>query len=110
MFGDGTSARDYTFIDDIVKGTVASLDHCQGYEIYNLGEERTTTLRELIDLLAAALGVEAKLRPEPNQPGDVPITFADVSKAKAKLGYAPSTAVREGVARFVEWFRKEGVR
>jgi UDP-glucuronate 4-epimerase len=110
MFGDGSTARDYTYIDDIVRGTVAALDRCEGYEIYNLGEERTTTLRELIELLGRALGVEPRIRPEPNQPGDVPITFADVSKARARLGYQPTTPVEEGVRRFVEWFWREGVR
>jgi UDP-glucuronate 4-epimerase len=110
MFGDGSTARDYTYVGDIVQGTVAALDRCQGYEIYNLGEERTTTLRELIELLGRALGVRPQIRPEPNQPGDVPITFADVSKARAKLGYVPSTPIEEGIARFVEWFQREGVR
>jgi UDP-glucuronate 4-epimerase len=110
MFGDGSTARDYTYIDDIVRGTVAALDRCEGYEIYNLGEERTTTLRELIELLGRALGVEPRIRPEPNQPGDVPITFADVSKARARLGYQPTTPMEEGVRRFVEWFWREGVR
>jgi UDP-glucuronate 4-epimerase len=110
MFGDGSSARDYTYVDDAVQGTVAALDHCEGYEIYNLGEERTTTLRELIDLLASALGVVPNFRAEPNQPGDVPITYADVSKARDRLGYRPSTVVRDGIGKFVEWFRREGVR
>jgi UDP-glucuronate 4-epimerase len=110
MFGNGDTARDYTFIDDIVQGTVAALDHCAGYEIYNLGEEHTTTLRELIDLLAAAMKTEATIREESTQPGDVPITYADVSKARAKIGYRPSTTMREGIERFVKWFDKEGVR
>ena len=88
MFGDGSAARDFTYIDDVVQGVLASLDRCSGYEIYNLGEERTTTLRELIDLLGARAGGGAsRCKQEPNQPGDVPITFADVSKARAKLGY-----------------------
>lgn len=110
MYGDGSSARDYTYVDDIVQGTVAALDRCQGYEIYNLGESRTTTLRALIEMLADALGVPARVRPEPEQPGDVPITYADVSKARAKLGYEPSVPIEEGIRRFVEWFRREGVR
>ena len=110
MFGNGDTARDYTFVEDVVQGTVAALDHCNGYEIYNLGEERTTTLKELIEMLGEAMGIEPKIRPEPNQPGDVPITFADVSKARAMIGYRPSTHMREGIARFVEWFQREGVR
>jgi UDP-glucuronate 4-epimerase len=110
MFGDGASARDYTYVDDIVQGTVAALDRCEGYEVYNLGESQTTRLDTLIQTLAAALGVEPKVKPMPEQPGDVPITFADISKARARLGYAPSVAIPEGVVRFVEWFRREGVR
>ena len=110
MFGYGGSARDYTYVDDIVQGTVASLDRCEGYEVYNLGESQTTRLDTLIKTLADALGVEAKIDVMPEQPGDVPITFADISKARARLGYAPSVGIPEGVARFVEWFRREGVR
>ncbi len=110
MFGNGQTARDYTFVDDIVQGTVAALDHCEGYEIYNLGEEHTTTLAELIAMLSAAMGVTAKIREEAIQPGDVPITYADVAKARAKIGYRPGTTMREGLARFVEWFGREGVR
>jgi UDP-glucuronate 4-epimerase len=110
MFGDGGSARDYTYVDDIVQGTVAALDRCEGYEVYNLGESQTTRLDTLIQTLADALGVEAKVHAMPEQPGDVPITFADISKARARLGYAPSVGIHEGVVRFVEWFRREGVR
>jgi len=110
MFGNGDTARDYTFVGDIVQGTVAALDHCEGYEIYNLGEEHTTTLKELIEMLGAEMGIEPKIRPEPIQAGDVPITFADVSKARAKIGYQPRTLMPEGIARFVEWFGREGVR
>lgn len=110
MFGDGQSARDYTYVDDIVQGTVAALDRCEGYEVYNLGESQTTRLDTLIQTLADALGVEARIKVLPEQPGDVPITFADISKARARLGYAPSVDIREGVQRFVTWFRREGVR
>lgn len=110
VYGDGSSARDYTYVDDIVQGTVAALDRCEGYEIYNLGESRTTRLDVLVETLAKALGVTPTLRREPDQPGDVPITFADVSKARARLGYTPSVDIEEGVARFAEWFRREGVR
>ncbi len=110
VYGDGSSARDYTFIDDIVQGTVASLDRCEGYEIYNLGESHTTRLDELVDKLSRALGIPAKVRREPEQPGDVPITYADISKARARLGYAPTTLIDEGLARFAEWFHREGAR
>lgn len=110
VYGDGGSARDYTYVDDIVQGTVASLDRCEGYEIYNLGESRTTRLDELVDKLSRALGIPAKVRREPVQPGDVPITFADITKARERLGYAPHTLIDEGLERFAEWFHREGVR
>jgi UDP-glucuronate 4-epimerase len=104
LFGDGTSSRDYTYIDDIVDGTIKSLERCEGYEIYNLGESHTTTLIDLVNHIAATLGVEPKINWLPDQPGDVPITFADISKAKEKLGYSPKTLVDVGVQRFVDWY------
>ncbi|MBL8603584.1 MAG: GDP-mannose 4,6-dehydratase [Myxococcales bacterium] len=110
LYGDGSTARDYTFIDDIVQGVLASLDRCVGYEIYNLGEAETTRLDALIAKLGQALGVAPKLYHAPLQPGDVPITFADIGKARAKLGYAPSTKIDAGLARFAAWFHREGVR
>jgi UDP-glucuronate 4-epimerase len=105
LFGDGHSSRDYTYVDDIVDGTVRALDHCEGYEIYNLGESHTTTLKELVDVIAENMGVEPNIEWLPDQPGDVPLTFADVTKAKEKLGYDPRTLVPEGVRRFVEWYK-----
>ncbi len=110
VYGDGSSARDYTYIDDIVQGTVAALDHCEGYELYNLGESRTTRLDDLVRKLADALGYELRVRREPEQPGDVPITYADISLARAKLGYAPHTLIDEGLERFAAWFHREGVK
>ena len=110
VYGDGGSARDYTYVDDIVQGTVAALDRCEGYEIYNLGESRTTRLDDLVEKLAKALGYEARVRREPEQPGDVPITFADITHARARLGYDPHTLIDEGLARFAEWFHREGVK
>ncbi len=106
FFGDGSTRRDYTYIDDIVDGVVAALDRCEGYEIYNLGESATTTLTELVQGLERALGCKAKLDRQPNQPGDVPLTCADVSKARTKLGYRPKTPVADGLARYVEWYRR----
>ncbi len=110
VYGDGGSARDYTYVDDIVQGTVAALDHCEGYEIYNLGESRTTRLDDLVRKLARALGYEARVRHEPEQPGDVPITFADITHARERLGYDPHTLIDEGLTRFAEWFHREGVK
>ena len=106
FFGDGSTRRDYTFIDDIVDGVVRSLDRCDGYEIYNLGESETTSLSELVQMIGEACGVEPVLDKKPMQPGDVVVTYADVSKAKEKLGYNPTTPVREGLARFLDWYRE----
>ncbi|MDP6519870.1 MAG: GDP-mannose 4,6-dehydratase, partial [Planctomycetota bacterium] len=105
FFGDGGSRRDYTYISDIIAGVLRALDRCAGYEIYNLGESQTTTLSSLVEQIGAACGKEPILERLPDQPGDVPITFADISKARKALGYAPSTAVSEGLERFLEWYR-----
>ncbi|HVF41508.1 MAG TPA: GDP-mannose 4,6-dehydratase [Pyrinomonadaceae bacterium] len=110
VFGDGTTRRDYTFVDDIVAGVRASMDYRESvYEVFNLGESRTVELRELIALLEKELGREAVIDCKPLQPGDVPQTFADISKARRMLGYDPQTPVEEGIRRFVEWFGKEAV-
>jgi UDP-glucuronate 4-epimerase len=103
FFGDGTTARDYTFIDDIVDGVVAAIDRAGTYpfRIYNLGGSRTTTLSRLIELLEENLGKQAILDRQPDQPGDVPITFADVTRSQAELGYAPRVPIETGIARFV---------
>lgn len=105
FFGDGSTRRDYTYVDDIVDGVVAALDRCSGYDIYNLGESATTSLSELVDALSKAIGKPAILDRQPNQPGDVPLTCADVSKARARLGYEPRTPVADGLARYVAWYR-----
>jgi UDP-glucuronate 4-epimerase len=105
VFGDGTTRRDYTYIDDIIQGVRASIDYDQSnYEIFNLGESQTTELRELIEVLEENLGRQAIIDRQPMQPGDVPQTFADISKAKKLLGYNPTTKIREGIPKFVEWF------
>ena len=105
MFGDGATRRDYTFIDDIVQGLLAAVDRPFRYEIFNLGESHTTSLRELITLLGEALSVEPQIESLPMQPGDVPLTYADISKAKAMLDYHPTTGMREGLAAFAAWRR-----
>ena len=106
QYGDGSTERDYTFIDDIVAGILASIDRTTGppFRIYNLGNSATTRLDDLIKNLAAALGVEAKIKLLPEQPGDVPRTFADVSRARAELGYDPQTPVADGLKKFAAWF------
>jgi UDP-glucuronate 4-epimerase len=104
MFGDGSSRRDYTYIDDIVGGVVAALDARFGFEILNLGGAETTSLRDLIHWIAEELEVDPSIEYLPDQPGDVPLTNADVSKARRLLGYTPRTDIREGIKRFVEWY------
>jgi UDP-glucuronate 4-epimerase len=106
VFGDGTTRRDYTYVDDIIAGVRASMDYDGSpYEVFNLGESRTVSLSELIALIERELGQKAVIDRQPPQPGDVPQTFADVSKARRLLGYDPQTPIEEGIRRFVEWFR-----
>jgi UDP-glucuronate 4-epimerase len=107
MFGDGTTYRDYTYIDDIVAGVVAALDAGLAYEIINLGNSQTVTLRKFIEIVEELTGRRANVVPLPLQPGDVPRTYADVSKARRLLGYDPKTPFVEGMARFVAWYRQE---
>ncbi len=107
VFGDGSTRRDYTYVDDIVDGVAACTTHDFGYEVFNLGESQTIRLDELIGLLESALGKEAIIDRRPPQPGDVPVTFADISKARAKLGYDPRTKIVAGIPKFVDWFRAE---
>jgi UDP-glucuronate 4-epimerase len=106
MFGDGSSGRDYTFIDDIVQGIVAALHYDCNFEVFNLGNSSPVTLRTMIETLEAALGVKAEIERLGEQPGDVPITYADIAKAQRQLGYAPMTPFGEGIARFVAWHRE----
>ena len=107
VFGDGTTRRDYTYVDDIIAGVRAAIDYeASDYEVINLGESRTVELRELISLLENALDLRAEIDWQPPQPGDVPQTFADITKARRLLGYDPQTQIEEGIQRFVEWFRE----
>jgi len=107
VYGDGTTRRDYTYIDDIIAGVRAAIDYdASMYEAINLGESRTVELRELIALLEAALGRKALIERHPVQPGDVPQTFADITKARRLLGYNPQTDIEEGIQRFVAWFKE----
>ncbi len=107
VFGDGRSRRDYTFVEDIIDGVVRSLDSPMGYEIFNLGESRTVSLSELITLLEENLGQKALIERLPDQPGDVPATYADVTKARRRLGYDPQVPIEEGVRRFIQWLNSE---
>jgi UDP-glucuronate 4-epimerase len=106
VFGDGSTRRDYTYIDDIIAGVRAAIDYDKtDYEVINLGESRTVELRELIGLIENQLGTRAEIDRQPPQPGDVPQTFADISKAKRLLNYNPQTQIEDGIKRFIEWFK-----
>ena len=105
VFGDGSTARDYTYVTDTVDGILACTERSFGFEIFNLGESQTVTLAQLIDELERALGKKAIIDRQPPQPGDVPITFANIDKARAKLGYAPTIKISQGIPLFIEWFR-----
>jgi len=107
MFGDGKSERDYTYIDDIVNGILKSMHKICKFEIFNLGNSKTIKLRELIKLIADRFEVKPKIQQFPVQLGDVPITYADISKTKRMLGYKPSTPIEEGIEKFVKWYLKK---
>jgi UDP-glucuronate 4-epimerase len=105
IYGDGTTRRDYTYIDDIVNGVLGALSAPGGYRVYNLGESATISLADLVALLEKSTGARAKRKILPLQPGDVPVTYADISRARAEIGYAPSISVEAGVKKFVQWYR-----
>jgi len=110
MFGDGTTSRDYTYIDDIVDGVCKSLDYVINnenvYEIVNIGSNSPVSLKEMIEVIGKVLNVEPKIKQMPMQPGDVDRTFADVSKAKKLLGYEPKVSFEQGIKNFIEWYDK----
>jgi UDP-glucuronate 4-epimerase len=110
VFGDGSASRDYTYVSDIVQGVVAAIDRTRAvalrHEIINLGEQATTTVAELVALLEAATGRTAKIDRRPVQAGDVSRTFADIARARSLLGYSPSVPVKEGIPKFVDWYRR----
>ena len=106
VFGDGRMARDYTYVTDTVDGILAATQREFGFEIFNLGESQTVTLGRLIELLEAALGKKAVIDRRPVPPGDVPVTYADITKARARLGYQPRVKIEAGIPLFIDWFRK----
>lgn len=107
QFGDGTTRRDYTYIDDIIQGTLAALTYSGAtFDVFNLGESGTIQLKELISAIETALGKKAKINRLPEQPGDMPLTCADISKAIKFLGYNPKTKFEDGLPKFVDWFLK----
>jgi UDP-glucuronate 4-epimerase len=107
VYHEGRSARDYTYVDDIVHGVLSAIDQPQGCSIFNLGNSHVVPLSRLIAVVEQALGKKARTRLMPAQPGDVPITSADISRARERLGYIPRTDIEEGVSRFVRWYREE---
>jgi UDP-glucuronate 4-epimerase len=105
MFGDGSTARDYTYVTDTLQGILACTQQEFGFDVFNLGESQTVKLHYLIELIGKALDKEPEIDRQPMQPGDVPITFADITKAREKLNYNPQVKIEEGIAKFVEWFK-----
>jgi UDP-glucuronate 4-epimerase len=108
IFGDGSTKRDYTHIDDIIAGAVAAMKYDKSrFEVINLGESQTIELRRVVELLERGLGKRALIEHRPMQPGDVPVTFADISKARRLLGYDPRTNFDAGIERFIDWFKNQ---
>jgi UDP-glucuronate 4-epimerase len=107
IYGDGSSRRDYTYIDDLVDGILAVIHYHRGFEIYNLGESQTTSLKELIRLIEEAFPKKANVEMLDPQPGDVSVTYADITKAKRMLKYQPKVKMKEGIKRFVEWYKAQ---
>jgi UDP-glucuronate 4-epimerase len=105
IYGDGSSSRDYTYIEDIIDGLMKAIDNLNGYNIFNLGESRTITLLQMVESVQKHIGKKAKINSLPMQLGDVLTTFADISKAKEILGYNPSWSFDEGIKKFIEWKR-----
>jgi UDP-glucuronate 4-epimerase len=110
FFGDGSTSRDYTFVDDIVSGIMAAVDKCDRFRIYNLGGSHPVSLKVLVEEIEKALGTKAIIDRKPAQPGDVERTFADVSRSRAELGYEPKVSIPEGLKRFVAWYRENKSR
>jgi UDP-glucuronate 4-epimerase len=104
LYGDGSSKRDYTYVDDIVQGVLAAIDNAGGYRTYNLGTTVLTCLDDLAHMIAERLGKPLLIKPLPDQPGDVPLTHADISRAELELGYKPATPLPVGLDRFVAWY------
>lgn len=110
VFGDGSTSRDYTYIDDIIDGVLRAIDRCGQFEpfrVYNLGGEHPVTLAQMIEAVEQTVGREAVIDRQPNQPGDVTRTWADLTRSKAELGYEPRTGLAEGMAKQWEWMRGE---
>ena len=107
LYGFGKPKRDFTYIDDILQGILSSIEYVNGYEVINLGESETISTAELVEVIEEKLGKKAQVNQMEMQPGDVDITYADISKAKKLLNYAPDTAIEEGISKFIEWYKNE---
>jgi UDP-glucuronate 4-epimerase len=107
IYGDGTSARDYTYIDDIIDGIVAAIETPFSYEVINLGSDRPVRLLDMVQAIGEAMGITPKLQHLPQQLGEMPITWANISKAKKLLGYSPKVSLKDGLTRFVTWYREQ---
>ncbi len=107
MFGDGTTKRDYTYIDDIIQGIKLAIDNLDGFEVFNLGESRTIMLKDLISQIENEIGEKAIIEKLPLQPGDVEQTYADISKARELLKYDPQYEIEEGIKNFIEWMKND---
>jgi UDP-glucuronate 4-epimerase len=106
VYGDGSTSRDYTYVDDIVKGVIAAINYtASDFEIINLGNNYPVQLTELIKVIEEVMDKKAVIENLPEQAGDVPKTFADISKAKRLLNYEPSTSLKQGLVKFYEWFK-----
>jgi nucleoside-diphosphate-sugar epimerase len=105
VFGDGSQKRDFTFVDDIARGTLAALEPV-GFEVFNLGGDRSVPLSTVIDLIAELVGRKARIERQPAHPADVAATWADIGKARRLLGWAPEVPIEEGLGRTVQWYRE----
>ena len=107
MYGDGSTSRDYTFVDDVIQGVIAAMHYDKtGFEIINLGNHYTVSLKELIASIEEVTGKKANIEQLPEQPGDVSKTFADISKARQLLGYHAQTKLKDGLKKFYDWFQQ----
>jgi UDP-glucuronate 4-epimerase len=107
VFGDGSTRRDYTYVDDIVDGVIRAVDRCRSHHLYNLGNSSPIELHTMIATIAEAVGREPIINRLPEQPGDVRQTYADIARAESELGYHPTTSFRDGIARYIQWLNSQ---
>lgn len=106
LYGDGTTQQDYTYIDDVVSGVIAAIDHPASFSIYNLGNDKTVSLKDVISILERVSGITAIVQVASSLPGDVPIRYPDIAPAQTELGYSPQIEIEVGLKRFVDWYRE----